>query len=171
MEPIATQMHASAAYVEQVEAMARLAGLRPDPTAGVALLVSDRLDPAATDSWLVASLPHLLVSIEAAQIRVGPFVKPGVTACLRCLLAGFERDLTEREPRVVDFADPEADPAILLVALGWAARDLARWHAGKLPITWSASITLDADLHPEARTELRRWPRHPHCGCCWGMAI
>ncbi len=164
MEPIATQVHAPAAYADRVDAIARLAGLRPDPAAPVALLIVEHLDAAATDPWLVTSLPHLIVSIEAEHIRIGPFVEPGVTACLRCLVAGLAKPAASH-------LGPVLDQALFLVAIGWAAHDLARWHAAQLPITWSATITLGTDLRREFRTELRKWPRHPHCGCCWGVAI
>ena len=34
---------------------------------------------------------------------------------------------------------------------------------GDRPATWSATLTLGADL----ALPRRDWPRHPHCGCSW----
>jgi hypothetical protein len=113
------------------------------------------------DHWSVDSLPHLVVRLGAASVRIGPFVHPGVTACLRCLEVA-------RPPAVAaPAAYADLDPALLMVALGWAVRDLATWQAGQLPTTWSTTVTIRSDLQPE----VTRWPRHPHCGCSWGLVV
>lgn len=158
---IRAQVHAPPSCLESVTSVLTLAGLRPSPAAGVALLVADHDDPCAADQWSVDSLPHLVVRLSADSVRVGPFVQPGVTACLRCLEAAGP-------PADAAFgAYADVDPALLMVGLGWAVRDLATWQAGQLPTTWSATVTIRADLHPE----LARWPRHQHCGCSWGLAV
>ena len=159
MEPIRAQVHAPASYAEVITHLVRLAGLRPTAGADLALLVAERDDPSATDQWLVDSVPHLVLRLSRDSIRLGPFVQPGATACLRCVHVGGS-------PALPDLAaDDEPDPALLMAVLGWAVRDLATWHSQELPATWSSSITLTADLQPE----VERWPRHPHCGCSWGL--
>ena len=55
------------------------------------------------------------------------------------------------------------DPALLAMAAGWAARDLAAWQAAATPTTWLTSWLLGPDPVPVAR----RWERHPYCGCAW----
>ena len=158
---IRARVHAPPSFLESVTSVLALAGLRPSPVAGVALLVADRDDPSVADQWSVDSLPHLVVRLSAESVRVGPFVQPGVTACLRCLeAAGLPADAA-----LAAYAD--LDPALLTVALGWAVRALATWQAGQLPTTWSTTVTIRADLHPE----IARWPRHQHCGCSWGLAF
>ncbi len=159
MQPIRAQVHAPAAYAERITDLASLAGLRPTPRADLALLVIERDDPSITDQWLVDSVPHLVLRLSRDSIRLGPFVQPGVTACLRCVQVGGPPALPDLS------AEDCLDPALLMAALGWAVRDLATWHSGGLPTTWSSSITLRASL-PSA---VERWPRHPHCGCSWGL--
>lgn len=158
--PVRAQVHAPA-YLENIKSVLKLAGLRPTPSAGVALLVTDHDDPAAADRWSVDSLPHLVVRLGAESVRIGPFVQPGVTACLRCLAAAGP----PAEPALTSYAD--VDPALFMLGLAWAVRDLATWQAGHLPTTWSVTVTVRPDLQPE----FTRWSRHPHCGCSWGLAV
>ena len=157
---IRARLQAPLSCLADVTSVLELAGLRPSTTAGVALLVTDRDDPGAADQWSVASLPHLVVRFGAESVRVGPFVHPGVTACLRCLDASGPREITRA-------ALGDVDPALRTLALAWAVRDLSTWQSGHLPMTWSTTVTIGADLQPE----LARWQRHPHCGCSWGLAV
>ena len=156
---IRAQVHAPPRHLAQVTSVLVLAGLRPTSGAGVALLVADDDDPSPTDQWSVDSLPHLVVRLSGASVRVGPFVQPGVTACLRCVEAAGARS----DPPLAAYAD--LDPALLVMGLGWAARELATWQSAQAPTTWSATVTIRADLRPE----VTHWPRHPHCGCSWGL--
>lgn len=123
------------------------------------------------DPLVQEGAPHLLVVCGPA-VRVGPFVSPGRTACLRCV----DAHLAERDPRrplVVEQAaraalaadDAPVDPTLEVLALAWAVRDLARYAEGDRPATWSATVDLDHS-GPAAR---REWQRHPHCGCAWDL--
>lgn len=132
-----------------------------------------RQPPAhATDPWLRDPRPHLLVTVSAQCIAVGPFVDPGQTACLRCLeadgalsrgLAGPPRGT--RGPSHRPLAQDIAGLARLAGAV--AAHDVGRWLAGRTPATWSATVVIGADL----RVNRRPWLRHPHCGCSWGLEV
>ena len=112
---------------------------------------------------------HLLVALLPDRARLGPLVVPGATACLRCL----DAHLAEHDPRrglvleqLEDRDDPPApcDPVLAQAAVALAARELTTYAEGDRPATWSATLTLGADL----ALPRRAWPRHPHCGCSWG---
>ena len=109
---------------------------------------------------------HLLVALLPDRVRLGPFVVPGTTACLRCL----DAHLAEHDPRrglvleqLEDRDDPPApcDPVLAHAGLALAVRELTTYAEGDRPATWSATLTLGADL----ALPRREWPRHPHCGC------
>ncbi|GAA3539568.1 hypothetical protein [Nocardioides daeguensis] len=124
----------------------------------------ERLDPLVR-----ASVPHLLVAGDATAVRIGPFVVPGRTACLRCVDA-HESLHDERLPLLVTQAarqcvadPPPRDPVLDRLALAWAVRDLARFVDGEEPSTWSATV----DLGPAAAPVVTPWGRHPYCGCAW----
>ncbi len=152
------QVHAPPSYLEAVTSAAELAGLRPTANAGVALLVVTQDDPSVADRWSVESLPHLVVRLGPDWVRVGPFVQPGVTACLRCVAAAGA-------PAELPATYADLDRPLLMVGLAMAACDLTTWQAGRLPATWSATLTIGADL----LVEPARYPRHPHCGCSWEL--
>lgn len=151
-------------------------------------------DDAVPDVWLVVTAgpvtresidplvrtgaPHLLVTGSAAGRRLGPFVEPGRTACLRCVDA-HEAELDPRRPFLVEQAaraaeaaaaagaDPThpVDPLLDRLALTWAVRDLCRYLEGDEPSTWSTTV----DLGPTEAPRVVRWLRHPHCGCAWDL--
>jgi hypothetical protein len=144
------------------------------------------VDDAAPSVWLVvapgpivretidplvrAGAPHLLVSGDAGSRRIGPFVEPGRTACLRCVDA-HEAEADPRRPFLVEQAalasagDEPVDPVLDRLALAWAVRDLCRYVEGDEPSTWSTTV----DLGPTDGPRPVRWLRHPHCGCAWDL--
>lgn len=126
----------------------------------------DRLDPVVR-----AGIPHLVVMGGPAGLTVGPFVAPGLTACLRCVDA-HRGESDPRRATVVEQcaqaaprsgAEPR-DPALLAMALAWAVRDVVSFVDGDQPATWSTTV----QLGPGLELVRRRWTRHPHCGCSWG---
>lgn len=128
-------------------------------------IVRETIDPLVR-----AGAPHLLVSGDAGSRRIGPFVEPGRTACLRCVDA-HEAEADPRRPFLVEQAalasagDEPVDPVLDRLALAWAVRDLCRYLEGDEPSTWSATV----DLGPTDAPRLVRWLRHPHCGCAWDL--
>lgn len=149
------------------------AGLAHDDTEPTVCVVVDpgvvcrsRVDPLQR-----AGVPHLVVSGTPQGHRVGPFVEPGVTACLRCVDAEESADdprlplLLEQAARAGD--PPPPDPVLERLALAWAVRDLARWAEGDEPSTWSATV----DVGPTAAPAVTPRLRHPHCGCAWDALV
>ena len=173
--PVAVRAHPAVALV--LPAVLESAGLRTtnDPgEAAVRLVVTT--GPVARESLdplVRASVPHLLVTGSAAGVRVGPFVDPGRTACLRCVDA-HEAEHDPRRPLLLAQAathaadrPPPRDPVLDQLALAWAARDLARYLEGDEPSTWSTTV----DLGPTDSPAVTRWGRHPYCGCSWDAVI
>lgn len=131
------------------------------------VVASGVLDREVVDALMQASVPHLIVSGDASGMRIGPFVDPGRTACVRCVDA-HESLQDPRRPLLLAQAArqhasvrPPRDAALDAMALAWAARDLARFVEGDRPSTWSTT----ADLGPRDGPSLIEWGRHPDCGC------
>lgn len=168
-------------------------GLATEPTAADGLadllatagLSADDRDPAVhlvvtagparrslVDPLLRAGVPHLLVSGTAAGRRVGPFVDPGRTACVRCVDA-HESEADPRLPLLIEQAShphspiAPVDPILGHLALTWAVRDLARYLEGDEPSTWSTTV----DIGPTDAPTVTRWLRHPDCGCAWDLLM
>lgn len=162
------------------------AGVRalPDPVdgAGPAPDLCVLVDRAAeADDLVRRGLPHLLVApARRGAVRVGPFVDPGATACLRCLTAA-RADL-DPAVGVVELQHARAaalplggrpagtprpeDPTLVALAVGWAARDVLAWADGGRPSTWSATVLLEHAAAPAVTA----WRAHPRCGCVWDEA-
>lgn len=149
-----------------------LAGIVVDDTGAAAVLVvaSGPLLREGVDPLVRSGIPHLLVSGTGAGRRLGPFVEPGRTACLRCVDAHeAEADprrpfLLEQAARASDGREP-ADPVLDRMTLAWAVRDLSRYVEGDEPSTWSTTV----DIGPAGPPAVTRWLRHPHCGCAWDL--
>lgn len=162
-------------------ALARSAGLREAAPRRVAapdcavLVGVGEPDRDLVDAWTRAGTPYLLVRLTEGRAVVGPFVEPGTTACLRCVDAHCT-DADPAWPLLVrqysaasardraDGAPEPVDPLLASLALAWAARDLASYVDGRRPSSWSATVTVQAQL---SRLETRSWLRHPACGCSW----
>ncbi|HEY7324234.1 MAG TPA: hypothetical protein VH520_05355 [Streptosporangiaceae bacterium] len=113
--------------------------------------------------------PHLAVVASEAIGVVGPLVRPGSTACLRCLdLARAERD--PAWPLVLaQVAGRDADPSgcdpILEAAVAAQAAAVAVAVADRAPLALAAvNGTLELVL-PAWQWRRRSWSPHPECSC------
>ena len=148
----------------------------PEASPALGLLVGvGEPERELVDDWMRRRQPHLVVRLTEGTARVGPYVAPGETACLRCIDAHHaDADPTwpllvrqyaaaSRRPRHDGTPEP-VDPLLATVALAWAARDAATWAEGARPSLWSTVLSLDPALR---EVESRCWTRHPGCGCSW----
>ncbi len=148
---------------------------RGDTTVVGVLVGVGEPDRVLADRWVRDGTPYVVARMCEGHAVVGPFVVPGHTACLRCIDA-HHTDADPAWPLLVqqysrstsrprrDGVPEPVDPALALIAVSWAARDLASYVDGLRPSTWSTTVTLDAGL---AELESRCWLRHPGCGCGW----
>ena len=161
----------------QARELLALAGIRAGsrkPSAAL-VLVGGEIRRAHLDRLVQSGTAHLLITESEGAVRLGPFVEPGSTACLRCIDAALGEDDPHRALVVEQHAGhrgsgpvaPPHDPALRLIALSMAVVDLAAYVDGDRPITWSATIEVTPDL-ALARTG---WKRHPRCGCSWGNEL
>ena len=128
-----------------------LAGQLPDPAAGP------------------RRVPHLTVAASEAIGVVGPLVRPGLSACLRCLdLARADRD--PAWPLILaQLALRQAEPVACDAALAAAVAAQAVMQVLHF-IDWPGrpSPAQDATLElvrPGWQWRRRRWPPHPACAC------
>ena len=125
------------------------------------------------DGWVRDGVPHLLLRLVEGHVVVGPFVRPGETACLRCLDA-HHADVDPAWPLLVaqhaaaaghgrEDAVPEpVDSVLATLGAAWAAREVLSVAEGRSPATTETTVRLDPHL---TRIETQDWPRHPECGC------
>jgi hypothetical protein len=167
----AIAVDADVMVLEQVTRACAAAGLARATEASTWLVVTIGEPRRTTSDKLVRDdISHLWVAVLPHAVRLGPFVEPGRSACLRCLDAHLG-DVDPRRATVLHQLEdlppaPEADPEPCLVQLAcaWAARDLARTLDGGPSSLRSATVTVTDDLEVTRRD----WLRHAHCGCAWG---
>lgn len=138
------------------------------------VVLSDFLvaDPRVVRELQAARVPHLPVRIRDGIGLIGPLVLPGVTACLNCCdLHRGDRDaawpaIAAQLQGAVGAADRATVLATAAVALDQVGRviDAVRGHqrGDEPPPTLNATLEFDVGTRS---TVVRRWTRHPRCGC------
>ncbi len=164
---------ADTALTETAARACATAGLRVHDSPGPAAVrvVASLGEPRRqiSDALVRDDVPHVFVTVLPRSVRVGPFVEPGRTPCLRCV----DAHLGERDPRratvlhQLEQLPPAHDPwdrGLAQLACAWATRDVVRRLDGAVPALRAATVTLTDDLVVARHA----WLRHPHCGCAWG---
>jgi len=123
-----------------------------------------------SDTLVRDDLAHLWLAVLAGSVRIGPYVEPGRTTCLRCLDAHLG-DVDPRRATVLlqledacPGLDVAPDPSLVQIGVAWAVHDVVRRLDGQPPSLTSATVTITDAL----QITRHDWLRHPHCGCAWG---
>ncbi|GGI08191.1 ThiF family adenylyltransferase [Isoptericola cucumis] len=131
----------------------------------VVVVESHAADPAGYERLLGAGVAHLPVVVREADVTLGPFVLPGISACVGCA-ERYAADADERWPlvarslRALRTAPQETTLSACAAAL--AAGQVLAHLDGSRPVT--AGQVLEVAL-PEAVPRLRPVVPHPGCGC------
>ena len=134
------------------------------PGLNVVATGTDEPDRALTDALLRSDRDHLVVRLEPGRGVVGPFVRPGLTACVRCL------DLTRSRqdagwPRLLAqlcLTRHDPPPVLLAWAAATACAQVLAALASAVPDVQGRTVELAA---PEHVIAVREWTAHPDCGC------
>jgi hypothetical protein len=140
-------------------------GHRPDL---LVLVGHGGVDPRRTETLMREDVPHLAVVLREQSAVVGPLVRPGSSACLRCLDL-HRRDRDPEWPRLVPQlpgvaqAGEETTLAALASSLA-TAQVLAELDGQVTPACLDATIET---CLPDGLAAVRPWSTHPECGCTW----
>jgi hypothetical protein len=169
--PAVVAVWADALVADRVAQTCATAGLTRAEDAPVRLVVSVG-EPRRRDSDALVrdDVPHLWLAVLPTAVRIGPFVEPGRTPCLRCVDAHLG-DVDPRRATVLHQLEElpvaprrDPDPCLLQLGLAWAVHDLVRVLDGHRSALRSTTVTVTRDLEVTRRD----WLRHAHCGCAWG---
>lgn len=140
-------------------------GTHPDV---MVLVEHGAADAVRTRVLMSAGVVHLSVVVREADVLVGPLVRPGSSACLRCLDL-HRTDADERWPAVVaQLASPASahgageESVLAAIAGALAAGQVLAQLDGIAPRTLGAALEVAL---PDAVPRLREWPVHRRCGC------
>jgi len=166
------RQHAAASLLGEVAP-----GLRTAP--GDADLVVACPDPGRTvtlgavDAWVRTGQVHLIAELVETVARLGPLVRPGVTACVRCLHL-HRRDRDPDWPLVAAqlagaAPSPAGDAVLAATLAGHAAlAALAVLDRPSQPTPWDGAVW--EVRAPYGALRERHWVPHPACGCRWPAA-
>ena len=156
-------------------ARARLAGgpaseaARPGAPDLVVLVAQDVLDSRVGDDLVRHDVAHLGILVSADRVVVGPLVRPGRSACLRCLDL-HRRDRDPAWPHLVaqlltrrDEPAATGETALCTAAAGVAGLQVLAQLDGVVAPD-AVGRTLELTL-PHGAVRRRAWRRHPGCGC------
>ncbi|PWJ54846.1 bacteriocin biosynthesis cyclodehydratase domain-containing protein [Quadrisphaera granulorum] len=140
--------------------------VRPDV---VVLLASGAHDARTSEPLVREEVVHLGVLQLGASAVVGPLVRPGATACLRCLdLHRTDRD--PEWPRLLPQLSAPAggprrpEPPVLVgLTAAVAVQQVVAHLLGHEPAALDATVEIDT----AGGFGVRPWSAHPGCGCSW----
>jgi len=144
-------------------------------------------DPELLADWMRGNTPFFLIDgLDRDNLTFGPFVNPGKDACPRCIdLHHLDRDSNWNSVSLAHFLDRRRELSTPLAMLGASIgaifaltqldqldlvnpmdqigktenQSASQFQLRGKTITYSASEL----MHPI----IRRWSRHPLCGCSW----
>jgi len=171
-----SQQTDEAASARAIAELLRVAG-RPvtagrgiPPSAGetpefAVLLAAWSVPPAAFQRYLSDGVPHLPVVFGDESVRLGPLVRPGRSACVRCLHLE-RRDRESAWPvvaaQLAGTRAPQEGGALAFDAAGRAARVARTWLDEGRDVLRGGSVSLQL----RSRSEKWTWHRpHAECGC------
>lgn len=123
-------------------------------------------DPERVRGLVGEGVAHLSVVVREADVVVGPFVRPGLGPCLRCVDL-HRADADPCWPQLAEQLRSAAGPAPEETLLAASAAAVAAGQVlaaldGLVPRAATARIEIPA---PDAVPRLRETSRHPRCGC------
>lgn len=123
-------------------------------------------DPGRVHGLVGEGVAHLSVVVREADVVVGPFVRPGLGPCLRCVDL-HRADADPCWPQLAEQLRAAAGRAPEETLLATSAAAVASGQVlaaldGLVPRAATACIEIPA---PDAVPRLRETSRHPRCGC------
>lgn len=154
-----------------VDARSGLAADDPavDLAAAAVVVGAFAIAPHRHQRWLRRDIPHLAVVFGDGGVTVGPFVRPGDGACLRCVDL-HRRDADPAWPALAAQLHTRPLPVETELVCGAVASAAAGAVLALLrdaPGRSDAAARYDTDA---ARWSERRWAPHPECGCLSPLA-
>ena len=202
--PVRVLVHGAAGrdLADEVDGLLRAAGgagleeasgtgsLHLSPAHPPVLVVADGEPPRGwSDDLVRADVPHLYLRVVESTVLLGPWVAPGITACLRCddlhrasvdpawPLLVQQATTGTVHARADDVPTPAEALAVTAAAAG-AARDLLRDAEGLQPACWSTEtrwgpasrFEAPATGEDDGEHGRRLLRRHAACGCAaWSL--
>jgi bacteriocin biosynthesis cyclodehydratase domain-containing protein len=140
-----------------------------DTRVDLAIVLSAHLVPPAVSAyWLSRDVPLIPVALGDDGITVGPFVDPGVTACLHCVALARTDDDPGWPLIATQLLAPAAiepirvHPVAAVEATAILARAVSDLVGGRVSALDGRSFTIRGS---DGAVSPREWELHPRCSC------
>jgi hypothetical protein len=145
----------------------RAGGTGLDPTTLDVVVVTEphAAHPARYQRLLGLGVPHLPVVVREADVVVGPFVRPGRSACVACVdlaRADADREWPALATQLREVAEPTQEATLAAVAAATAAGQVLAQLDGHRPAAVGACLEISL---PAGLPRVRPAEPHPRCGC------
>lgn len=129
-------------------------------------------EPELLADWMRGTTPFFLINgLDRDNLTFGPFVIPGQTPCPRCIDLHFiDRDPNWSSVTLSQFLDRRREIPTAMALLGaslGAIFALAQIDHGDQLDPGLNGKTFTYSASDLSRPIIRRWGRHPLCGCAW----
>ena len=115
--------------------------------------------PDAIQRWMAENTRYLLVDITtSSEVRIGPLVTPGKSACVRCVRLSEESEWQFK-------SSPEVSAALAMSVAAAIAHDVNALSNNRASIYHQMSQILSTRNYSEP--QIQRWSQHHACGCGW----
>lgn len=115
--------------------------------------------PDAIQRWMADNTRHLLVeTATSSQVRIGPLVIPGRTACFRCIQLSEAHDWSSDK-------STEVSAALALAVSGAIALDVIA--ISDLNTSAYHNTSFMHSTHNYIEPAIQHWSQHHACGCSW----
>ncbi|MEY3169039.1 MAG: hypothetical protein RL421_282 [Actinomycetota bacterium] len=120
--------------------------------------------PDAIQRWMSDQSRHLLIDIpSSAEVRVGPMVIPGKTACFRCIQ--LSENFNSHENLITENPVRDVGSALSLSVASAIALDLIAFADRQESLFLATSLIYS--MRHYQQPEIQRWSQHHACGCAW----
>jgi len=140
-------------------------GFDPAGLDAVVVTESHAAHPARYQRLLGLGIPHLPVVVREADVVVGPFVRPGRSACVACVdltRADADREWPALAAQLRETAEPTHEATLAAVAAATAAGQVLAQLDGHRPTAVGACLEISL---PAGLPRVRPAEPHPRCGC------
>lgn len=115
--------------------------------------------PDAIQRWMAENTRHLLVDITtSSEVRIGPLVTPGKSACIRCIQLSEESEWQFQ-------SSPEVSAALAMSVAAAIAHDVNALSNNQISVYHQTSQIVSTRNYSEP--QIQRWSQHHACGCGW----
>jgi len=127
------------------------------------IICVERPSQEVAQYWMSEGIAFIVINAEnAAEISIGPLIRPGNSPCLRCV------ELAEKDKGPILISNnqvPELSSIMSTFTAAMIAAEVSKFAMTGTSVLYAT--TLRYSQHHLSEPQIERWQTHPNCGCAW----